>query len=169
MHVEDKDIFVFLKFVLIAKVIVQCLNMAWRITTNNNEIQAWVRNNGGRPAVVIGTSNENTAGMLRIDFNQDPNLRAISYEEFFDMFERNNLALRYTDEPKEDIGNDVNPEDKFKFVSRENIPPQPEDNRTELPDVGDAEVARENLYSSEEADGHIRPREEPEEGEEKLQ
>ena len=59
-------------------------------TTDHEEIRDWVESRDGHPAVVEGT------GVLRIDFGEpEPNLEQIDWNEFFDIFERSNLAFLY--------------------------------------------------------------------------
>ncbi len=59
-------------------------------TTDHEEIRRWVEQNDGRPAVVEGT------GVLRIDFGQpEQNLNALDWEQFFEIFDRSNLAFLY--------------------------------------------------------------------------
>lgn len=112
--------------------------MAYRTTTNHDEIQRFVQRYGGRPAIVKGTSGEDAFGALRIDFTDDPNLDDIDWYTFLDRFEANNLALRYD----EDI--DGPPEDMFKLVDRDDTPMQPED-ESEMPDA-QQDMAAENMY-----------------------
>ncbi|MEX6506191.1 hypothetical protein [Jiella sp. M17.18] len=59
--------------------------------TDHDEIRQWAEKHGGRPSKVE-TGGE--GGILRLDF-QDPdeNLTEISWEEFFQIFEDNKLAL----------------------------------------------------------------------------
>jgi hypothetical protein len=67
-------------------------------TTNHEEIQRWVDERGGRPARVKGTESKNSPGLLRIDypgFSGEDSLEPISWEEFFDGFEKNGLAFLY--------------------------------------------------------------------------
>jgi hypothetical protein len=69
-------------------------------TTDHNEIQRWVEERGGHPARVKGTEKGKTAGVLRIDypgFSGDDRLEEITWEEFFDGFEENELAFIYQD------------------------------------------------------------------------
>ena len=75
-----------------------------KITTNHEEIQKWVEQRGGRPARVKGTEQKNTSGVLRIDypgFSGEETLEVITWEEFFEGFEANNLAFLYQDETKD--------------------------------------------------------------------
>jgi hypothetical protein len=69
-------------------------------TTDHNEIQRWVEERGGHPARVKGTEKGKTAGVLRIDypgFSGEDRLEEITWEEFFDGFEENELAFIYQD------------------------------------------------------------------------
>lgn len=69
-------------------------------TTDHREIQRWVDERGGRPARVKGTESKNSPGLLRIDypgFSGEESLEEISWEEFFDGFEKNGLAFLYQD------------------------------------------------------------------------
>lgn len=73
-------------------------------TTDHDEIRDWVDERGGHPARVKGTNKGNSAGVLRIDypgFSGEERLEEISWEEFFDGFEKNKLAFLYQDETKE--------------------------------------------------------------------
>ena len=87
-----------------------------KTTTNHDEIRRWVEARGGRPASVRETGNGDDPGILRIDFgDQDEGLEAISWDEFFEAFDENDLAFLYQEET-EDGG-----ESRFnKFISREN-------------------------------------------------
>jgi hypothetical protein len=67
-------------------------------TTDHEEIRRWAEEHGGRPARVKGTGDP---GVLRIDFPGgagEGELEPISWEEWFDAFDRNNLALLYQEE-----------------------------------------------------------------------
>jgi hypothetical protein len=68
-----------------------------RTTTDHDEIRRWVEEHGGRPAVVRGTEDGDSA-VLRIDFpggSGDAELKPVSWEEWFEIFDRSNLALLY--------------------------------------------------------------------------
>jgi hypothetical protein len=82
-----------------------------KTTTDHDEIRRWVDARGGRPAAVAATGSGDDPGILRIDFgDRDEGLEEISWEEFFDAFDANDLAFLYQDED----------ESRFnKFVSRE--------------------------------------------------
>ncbi|MDN2564896.1 hypothetical protein N1F89_01560 [Aquibium sp. A9E412] len=65
-------------------------------TTNHDEIRRWAEQRGGRPARVESTS---PGGILRIDFGEpEERLEAISWDEFFRIFEENRLAFLYQEE-----------------------------------------------------------------------
>ena len=115
--------------------------MPYQTTTNHDEIRTWIEEHGGHPAVVKGTTTPDAFGALRIDFRGDENLERISWTAFFDRLEANELAFSYNDEFEGP------PEDKFKLVDRNDAASRPEDHTT-LPDVGDQEAARENMYAS---------------------
>jgi hypothetical protein len=86
-----------------------------KTTTNHDEIRRWAEARGGRPAAVTATGGGDDPGILRIDFgDQDEGLEQISWEEFFDAFEQNNLAFLYQEETE------GGGESRFnKFVARE--------------------------------------------------
>jgi len=66
-------------------------------TTDHEAIKAWVEERGGRPARVA--QQDKGGGILRIDFQEpDDSLEEISWEEFFEIFEENNLAFLHQDQ-----------------------------------------------------------------------
>ena len=71
------------------------------VTTDHEEIRRWAEKRGGRPARVIGATEEDGTGGIRIDFPGEPAeeaLEEISWSEFFERFERKKLAFCYQDE-----------------------------------------------------------------------
>jgi hypothetical protein len=69
-------------------------------TTDHNEIRKWVEARGGHPSMVRTGKNEE-GGILRIDFGEpEESLEEISWEEFFEVFDENDLAFLYQDEGK---------------------------------------------------------------------
>ena len=68
-------------------------------TTSHDAIRKWVEKRGGHPAMVADTErNGREGGLLRIDFdepggNDDTGLHRIGWEEFFDVFDKNELAF----------------------------------------------------------------------------
>jgi hypothetical protein len=70
-----------------------------RVTIDHEEIREWADSRCGRPSVVTGTGTEDHPGILRIDFpgySGRKTLEPISWDEFFQKFEENNLALVYS-------------------------------------------------------------------------
>ncbi len=64
-------------------------------TTDHDEIKAWAEARGGRPAKV---DTDGPGGLLRIDFGApDERLEEIGWDEFFEIFEENGLALLHQD------------------------------------------------------------------------
>lgn len=87
------------------------------ITTNHDEIREWVEKRDGKPAVVKDTKGKGEGiGMLRINFpgyaGRD-SLEEISWDEFFETFEKTKLAFLYQNELKSG-----KPSRFFKFVAR---------------------------------------------------
>lgn len=69
--------------------------------TDHNEIRRWVESNNGKPACVKGTGRGEDPGMLRIDFDeQEESLARISWEKWFEWFDRNELALLKSDDSR---------------------------------------------------------------------
>ena len=67
-------------------------------TTNRDEIRKWVEERGGNPARVKGTE------LLRVDYpgySGEDTLEEISWDDFFETFEANNLAFLYQDKTKD--------------------------------------------------------------------
>ncbi|HLR76068.1 MAG TPA: hypothetical protein VK106_00310 [Balneolaceae bacterium] len=87
-----------------------------KTTTDHNTIKTWIEERKGRPAVVKDTANGN-GGVLRIDYGKkDESLASISWDEFFDIFEENDLAFLYQEE------SESGDESRFsKFIQRENM------------------------------------------------
>ncbi len=75
-----------------------------KTTTNHDEIRKWVEERGGEPARVKGTDDGHSPGVLRIDypgFSGEGTLEAITWEEFFEAFDENNLAFLYQEQTKD--------------------------------------------------------------------
>jgi hypothetical protein len=88
-------------------------------TIDHDEIRRWAEARGGRPAAVEGTGSGDDPGMLRIAFpdaqeSDDEALEEISWEEWFDAFNANELALVYQEQTAEGEESRFN-----KLVSRE--------------------------------------------------
>ena len=88
-----------------------------RTTTDHDEIRRWVEEHDGSPAAVRGTERQSSPGVLRFDFPGgagEDQLKHISWDEWFDAFEDNNLALLYQEQKSS--GEDST---FFKLVNRD--------------------------------------------------
>lgn len=88
-------------------------------TTDHEEIRRWADERGAKPAVVKSTEGkkQNTIGLLRLDFpgySGGDSLEHISWEEFFDTFDKKKLALVYQEETADGEKSNFN-----KLISRE--------------------------------------------------
>jgi hypothetical protein len=84
-------------------------------TTDHDEIRSWVEARGGHAARVKATGGGDDPGILRIDFpgfSGEDTLEEISWDEFFEWFDRNKLAMLLSDES----GNRFN-----KLVARKTV------------------------------------------------
>ena|SRR5438874_13140083 len=75
-----------------------------RATTDHGEIRRWVEERDGTPACVRGTGGRDDAGLLRIDFpghSGEGSLQEIGWDEFFEEFEEQGLALLYQETAKD--------------------------------------------------------------------
>jgi hypothetical protein len=71
-------------------------------TTSHEVIRQWAEARGGRPATVEGTEHGDLAGVLRFDFGEEtPNLREISWDEWFATFDERGLNFIYQEERKD--------------------------------------------------------------------
>jgi hypothetical protein len=69
-----------------------------RMTADHDEIRRWAEDRGAKPARVRGTGTTGDVGMIRLDFpgySGEGKLEEISWDEFFDAFDDNELALVY--------------------------------------------------------------------------
>lgn len=83
-------------------------------TTNHETIRKWAEARDGKPSVV--TNNGNKTEIIRLDFPgfTDENLQEISWEAWFDLFDKNNLQLVYQEETSDGKTSNFN-----KLVNRE--------------------------------------------------
>ena len=75
-----------------------------QVTTNHDEIRRWVEERGCHPARVKDTESKNSPGLLRIDhpgFSGEGSLEEITWDEFFEGFDDNNLAFLYQEKTKD--------------------------------------------------------------------
>ena len=88
-----------------------------KVTTNHDEIRRWVEARGGHPARVKDTERKGSTGLLRIDYpgySGESSLERITWDEFFEGFDDNNLAFLYQEKTKD------GKESRFsKLVNRE--------------------------------------------------
>ena len=86
-------------------------------TTDHEEIRRWAEDRGATPACVRGTGSRNDIGMIRLDFpgySGEGKLEPISWEDWFEKFDEQNLALVYQDTTAEGQKSNFN-----KLVSRD--------------------------------------------------
>ncbi len=72
------------------------------MTIDHEEIRRWAEARGGKPACVRGTGGRRgrgDVGMIRLDFptGNESKLGHITWDEWFNAFEENKLALVYQD------------------------------------------------------------------------
>lgn len=87
--------------------------MSATATIDHDTIQNWVEKQGGCPAHVKSTGKQDDPGILRIDFpgfSGQQSLEKISWDQFFEWFDENELALLYEDDSRFN-----------KLVSRETV------------------------------------------------
>lgn len=87
-------------------------------TTDHDTIRAWVEERGGVPTAVKNTLAGDRAGILNIDFPglDNRNLSEMTWEEFFKIFDAENLAFVYADAPA-DVAEE--PARAYRIVDRE--------------------------------------------------
>lgn len=88
-----------------------------KTTTDHNTIKQWAEERDGKPAVVESTVDSGKGGgLLRINFPgyAEDNLKDISWEEFFRIFDDNDLQFLYQEKTK-----DGGESRFFKFVSKD--------------------------------------------------
>ncbi|MFC7157359.1 hypothetical protein ACFQPA_18175 [Halomarina halobia] len=88
-------------------------------TTDHETIREWAEERDVHPASVEGTGEDGDPGVLRFDFEEgsnggDDSLERISWDEFFEKFEGNDLAMLY-----QETTNEGETSRFFKFVDRE--------------------------------------------------
>lgn len=72
-----------------------------KTTTDINEIRKWAEERGGIPSHVAGTENDESTGVLRINFpgfSGDDVLEEVPWEEWGQTFEDRKLAFLYQEE-----------------------------------------------------------------------
>ncbi len=70
--------------------------MSDETTFDHGFIRAWAEARDGRPALLEGRTSPDGNPLLRFDFGTpEPGLREIAWDEFFTIFETENLALNF--------------------------------------------------------------------------
>jgi hypothetical protein len=85
-------------------------------TTDHEQIRQWAEARGGKPSCVRGTGGVGDTGMLRLDFpgyTGADSLQEISWDEWFEQFDDQRLALLYQETTKDGQQSNFN-----KLVSR---------------------------------------------------
>jgi hypothetical protein len=90
-----------------------------KVTTDHETIRHWVEERDGKPARVKGTGGGDDAGLLRIKFSDDEDLEEIPWDEFFEEFEKSNLAFLY-----QDVTAEGGTSRFFKFIDRSRVEDQ---------------------------------------------
>lgn len=74
--------------------------MATKATTDHEVIRQWVEDRGGQPAAVKATASDDDVGIIRVDMPgySGDNLEKVSWNEWFQKFDENNLAFLYQEE-----------------------------------------------------------------------
>jgi len=88
-----------------------------KTTHDHEEIRKWAEQRGGKPTHVKGTGGTHDPGILRIDFpgyTGEGKLEPISWDEFFEKFDAQGLALIYQEKTANGERSNFN-----KIVSRE--------------------------------------------------
>lgn len=87
-----------------------------QVTTDHETIRKWVEDRDGKPARIKSTGDKDNSGVLRIDFpgGGGEELETISWDKFFDQFEKNNLSFLYQEETRDGGTSRFN-----KFVNRD--------------------------------------------------
>lgn len=82
---------------------------ALHMTTDHGRIRRWTEERGGRPAVVRATGNGEDRPTLRIDLPEgtsEATLEEISWEEWFEAFDRRDLVFLYREAAAEGDASD---------------------------------------------------------------
>jgi hypothetical protein len=90
-----------------------------KTTINHNQIRRWAEARHAHPARVKGTGRGGDPGMIRLDFpgfSGAGKLEEISWDEWFDAFDNNNLALVYQEKTASGKRSNFN-----KLVARETV------------------------------------------------
>jgi len=87
--------------------------------TDHDEIRRWAEERDAKPSCVKGTGGKNDTGMIRLDFpgySGEQSLQQISWDEWFEKFDENDLALIVQEETASGETSNFN-----KLVKRSNL------------------------------------------------
>jgi hypothetical protein len=87
-----------------------------KMTQDHEEIRNWTEEREGKPATVKATAKGDEPGLLRIDFpgySGEGSLEHISWEEFFEKFDKEDLVFLYQEETA-----DGKPSRFHRFISK---------------------------------------------------
>ena len=90
-----------------------------RVLTDHDEIRSWAEERGARPSAVQRTHTDDSVGIIRLDFpgySGENSLEEIEWDEWFDKFDDNNLALIVQEETAGGEQSNFN-----KIVSRDSV------------------------------------------------
>jgi hypothetical protein len=90
-----------------------------RVLTDHDEIQRWAEERDARPSAVQRTHTDDSVGIIRLDFpgySGENSLEEIEWDEWFDKFDDNNLALIVQDQTAGGERSNFN-----KIVSRDSV------------------------------------------------
>ena len=107
-----------------------------RTLTDHDEIREWAEERGATPACVRGTGGEDDPGMIRLDFpgySGADSLEEIDWNEWFEQFDENNLALLVQDETADGEQSNFN-----KLISRDNAGKRGQSGRSKTKSTGSA-------------------------------
>ncbi len=91
--------------------------MSTERTTSHDTIRRWAEARNARPSCVRGTGDEDDPGVIRLDFpgySGEESLQEISWDEWFDKFDAQRLALLYQEKTESGDKSNFN-----KLVSRD--------------------------------------------------
>jgi hypothetical protein len=90
-----------------------------RVLTDHDEIRSWAEERDARPSAVQRTHTDDSVGIIRLDFpgySGENSLEEIEWDEWFDKFDDNNLALIVQDQTAGGERSNFN-----KIVSRDSV------------------------------------------------
>jgi hypothetical protein len=92
-----------------------------RVLTDHEEILQWAEERGAKPARVHGTGGNSDVGIIRLMFpgyseSEEDSLEEISWDDWFEEFDKRNLALIVQEETASGTKSNFN-----KLVSRETV------------------------------------------------